>query len=145
MIRIDESTIINATPEEVWKILRDFNGHDDWHPAVKSSSIENGYVADKIGCIRNFNLESGENIREQLVALSDMPMGFSYRILTSDVPLLDYLAHVELRPVTASARTYWRWHSTFRTPPGQEEELTNVVRNGVYRAGFDAIANLLGI
>jgi len=145
MIRIDESTIINATPEEVWKILRDFNGHADWHPAVKSSVIEGGGPADKIGCVRSLILESGENIREELTALSDIPMGFSYRILTADIPLIDYHAHMELKPVTASARTYWRWHATFKSPPGQEKELTNTLRDGVYRAGFDAIADLLGI
>lgn len=143
MIRVDESTIIDATPEEVWNILRDFNGHADWHPAVKSSFIEDGQPADKIGCVRSLVLESGENIREELTALSDIPMGFSYRILTADIPLMDYQAHMELKPVTASARTYWRWHGSFKAPAGQEEELRSTLRDGVYRAGFQAIADLL--
>ena len=27
---------INATPEEVWKILTDFNGYPNWNPFIKS-------------------------------------------------------------------------------------------------------------
>ncbi|MEO0496978.1 MAG: SRPBCC family protein [Pseudomonadota bacterium] len=143
MIRVDTSTIIDASVPEVWALIRDFNGHKDWHPAIAESQIEAGRAGDSIGAVRAFTLESGEALREELLALSDHTHSFSYRILTSDVPLLNYTAHVELREVTSSARTFWRWWSSFDTPPGMEAELEQVVREGVYHAGFDAIAKLL--
>ena len=40
MIRIVRSTIIDAPTDRVWALLRDFNGHDRWHPAVAKSAIE---------------------------------------------------------------------------------------------------------
>ena len=144
MIQVDTSTIIDATLPEVWNLIRDFNSHADWHPAVEASHIEEGRAGDSIGAVRSFRLTTGEALRERLVALSDTDHSFSYRILTSDVPLLNYTAHVELRPVTASARTYWRWWSRFDTPAGQEAALAETVREGVYHAGFDAVSSRLG-
>jgi hypothetical protein len=143
MIAVDESAIIDAPLGEVWALIRDFNSHADWHPAIASSEIEGGRASDAIGAVRAFTLTGGERLREELLALSDVGPSFSYRILTSDVPLLNYTAHVRLRAVTASARTYWRWWSRFDVPPGQEAALTAMVRDGVYRAGFDAVARRL--
>jgi len=144
MIGVDTSTIIDAPINDVWAMIRDFNSHADWHPAIASSHIEAGRAGDSIGAIRSFHLVSGEALREELLALSDLTHSFSYRIVTSDVPLMNYTAHVALRPVTASARTYWRWWSRFETPPGQEAALQDTVREGVYHAGFDAVAARLG-
>lgn len=143
MIRVDTSTIIDAPVDDVWAMIRDFNGHVLWHPAIAQSVIEDGRSGDVVGAVRSFTLTSGESLREQLIALSDDIYSFSYRILSSDVPLLNYTAHVMLKPVTASARTYWRWWSSFDTPPGQEAELSEIVREGVYHAGFDSVAERL--
>ncbi|MEO0484968.1 MAG: SRPBCC family protein [Pseudomonadota bacterium] len=140
MIKVDTSTIIDAPIEDVWALIRDFNSHVHWHPAIAASHIEDGRTGDAVGAIRAFHLTTGEALREELLSLSDAERSFSYRILTSDVPLLNYTAHVTLRPVTASARTYWRWWSRFDTAPGQEAELEQTVREGVYHAGFDAVS-----
>lgn len=141
-VRVEESTVIDAPVERVWTIIRDFNSHEDWHPAIAASEIEDGRPGDAIGCVRAFTLGSGEKLREELLMMCDRTRTFAYRILDSDVPLIGYRARVELRPVTASDRTFWRWQSTFRTPPGREEELRAVVANGVYRAGFEAVRQL---
>jgi uncharacterized protein YndB with AHSA1/START domain len=31
--RLVKSTIIDAPVDRVWAVLRDFNGHERWHPA----------------------------------------------------------------------------------------------------------------
>jgi hypothetical protein len=69
---IVKSTIVNAPTDTVWNVLRDFNGHDRWHPAVATSAIERAQAADKIGCVRRFKLKDGSELREQLLALSDL-------------------------------------------------------------------------
>ena len=53
---IVKSTILEAPTDAVWVVLRDFNGHDRWHPSVATSSIERAHASDKIGCIRRFKL-----------------------------------------------------------------------------------------
>ena len=39
MPHIVKSTILNAPTGAVWNVLRDFNGHDRWHPAVATSTM----------------------------------------------------------------------------------------------------------
>jgi hypothetical protein len=71
MVKVYTSSVIDAAADKVWGHVRDFNGLPRWVPAVADSRIENGLPADRVGCIRNFNLRDGGNIREQLLALSD--------------------------------------------------------------------------
>lgn len=139
MIRVTRSTIIDAPIERVWAILRDFNSHIDWHPIIAESHIENGDPSDQIGCVRNFTLKNGNHIREQLLTLSDSDFVSTYCILDATIPLRRYVATVRLKPVTDGRRTFWHWESTFDPPRGREREFADLVGQGVYEAGFDAI------
>ena len=139
MPRIVKSTIIDAPCDRVWEVLRDFNGHDRWHPAVVTSLIERGQSADKIGCVRRFKLTDGAELREQLLALSDLEQSFSYCLLDTPIPMFNYVAHVRLLPVTDGDRTFWHWESRFTTRAGDEQRLTEMVGEQIYQAGFAAI------
>lgn len=139
MARISVSTVLPHPVETVWGVLRDFNGHDRWHPAVADSHIERGQPADRIGCVRRFHLADGSELRERLLALSDADLAFSYCLLETPVPLLNYVAHVRLAPVTDGDMTFWLWESRFDTPAGRDAELKRVVAEDIYQGGFDAI------
>ena len=145
MPRVKKSIVLDAPTEAVWEVLRDFNGHDVWHPVVAESHIERGYPSDRVGCVRNFRLEDGANLREQLLSLSDLEQTFSYCLLDTPVPLFNYVAHVRLFPVTDGDRTYWEWESRFDTPAGRGEELAELVGEGIYVAGFEAVRTHMGI
>lgn len=139
VVKVERSTVIDAPIAAVWEVLRDFNGHDRWHPAVRRSNLESGRKTDQIGAVRNFTLQGGEKIREQLLSLSDKEHRFRYAIVEADVPLQNYLAEVQLKSITDGDRTFWHWSSKFDTPPGQEAELHDLVAKGVYEAGFQAV------
>jgi hypothetical protein len=145
MVRVVKSTVIDAPVGAVWAVLRDFNGHDRWHPIVAESHVEKGWPSDRVGCVRNFRLQGGETLRELLLTLSDADMAFSYCLLDTPVPLLNYVAHVRLAPVTDGDRTFWHWESRFDTPPGREKELQTMVAETVYQGGFDAIRAHMGL
>ncbi len=142
MPRVVRSTIINAPVDALWAVLRDFNGHDQYHPIVATSAIERGYPSDKIGCVRRFTLEDGSELREQLLSLSDLEMTYSYCLLDTPIPLFNYVAHIRLLPVTDGNRSFWHWESRFTTPPGREAELAAKVGNDVYSAGMEAVRRL---
>jgi NADPH2:quinone reductase len=144
MVQVRRSTVIDAPIDAVWGILRDFNGHARWHPAVAESRIEDGRRADEIGCVRRFRLAAGGELREQLLRLSDREHSFTYCILESPIALIDYVATVRLKPVTDGTRTFWEWTSNFRTPPGEEAALAALVGEQIYDAGFDAIKASFG-
>lgn len=135
--RVVRSTVIDAPIERVWAVIRDFNSHDQWHEVVDRSRIEGGERSDQVGCVRNFTLEDGNHIREQLLTLSDTEYRSTYTIVEATVPLQRYVATVTLKPVTDGNRTFWHWESTFATPPGMERELRDMVAQGVYEAGFE--------
>jgi NADPH:quinone reductase len=137
--RVTRSTVIDAPIERVWEVLRDFNSHVEWHPVVAASHIEDGLPPDQVGCVRNFRLADGAELREQLLALSDRDYVSTYCILDSTIPLERYVATVRLKPVTDGNRTFWHWQSTFATPPGRERELAEQVGRNVYEAGFEAL------
>jgi NADPH:quinone reductase-like Zn-dependent oxidoreductase len=141
--RVTRSAIIDAPLEQVWAVLRDFNSHDRWHPAVEKSVIEDGAPSDEVGCVRSFTLKDGAHIREQLLALSESDHLSTYCILDATVPLRRYVATVTLKRVTDGDRTFWHWQSTFETPPGRERELADMVGRGVYEAGFEGLRRFL--
>ncbi len=143
MPKVVRSTVIAAPVEAVWAVLRDFNGHDRWHPAVAESHIERGQSADRVGCVRRFRLQDGSELRERLLTLSDADMAFSYCLLETPIPLLNYVAHVRLAPVTDGDHTFWQWESRFDTPAGREAELAGMVGDSIYSAGFAAIRDHL--
>ena len=87
MVQVRQSTIIDAPIDEVWAILRDFNGHDRWHPAIAFSEIEGGEPVDAVGSVRHFRLADGGELREQLLALSDKDHRLSYCLLEAPLPL----------------------------------------------------------
>lgn len=139
MVKVLRSTILNAPVDAVWDVVRDFNGHDQWHPAVATSQIERGNPSDMVGCVRRFRLEDGSELREQLLTLSDIEQSFTYCLLDTPIPLLNYVAHCRLFPVTDGDLTFWEWESRFDTPEGRETELAAMVGDNIYSAGFDAV------
>ena len=144
-VKVLKSTILHSPVETVWELLRDFNGHEKWHPAVAESHIERRQDADRIGCVRNFRLADGSVLRERLLTLSDLEQTFSYCLLETPIPLLNYVAHVRLLPVTDGDMTFWEWESRFDTPPGEEEKLAAIVGTDIYEAGFEAIRSQLDL
>ncbi|HYG86593.1 MAG TPA: SRPBCC family protein [Azospirillum sp.] len=143
MPRILRSTIVDAPVEEVWRILRDFNAHRDWHPAVADSLIEGGMAPDAVRAVRRFRLAGGAVLREQLLMLSDRDHSLSYCILDAPVPLIGYVAQIRLRPVTDGNRTFWHWSCQFDCPPEREAEMVRLVAEGVYEAGFGGLKKTL--
>ncbi|MEM8686167.1 MAG: SRPBCC family protein [Pseudomonadota bacterium] len=144
MARVYTSSVINAPASDVWDRVRDFNGLPKWHPRIRDSRIEDALPADKVGCIRNFHLQNGELIREQLLGLSDYDMFCTYSILESPMPLEDYLATLRLTPVTEGDRTFIEWTAEFSCAPSDEDGLVEGIGMDVFQAGFDSLKRHFG-
>ena len=64
--KVVEEIEINAAPDKVWGIIKDFCSIQDWHSGIKSCSADKG---SEIGSIRTIELENGEKITEKLFKL----------------------------------------------------------------------------
>jgi hypothetical protein len=144
MARVYVSSVINAPAERVWERVRDFNGLPKWHPMIRDSRIEDALPADKVGCIRNFQLQNGDTIREQLLGLSDYDFFCTYSILESPMPLTDYVATLRLTAVTDGPRCFAEWSAEFECDVSDENDLVEGIGNDVFQGGFDALKRHFG-
>lgn len=139
MIRIYTSSVIDAPADTVWGAIRDFNGLPNWHPLIVDSRIENGFASDKVGCVRNFRLRDGGQLREQLLSLSDFEYQCTYSIIESPMPLTNYVATLKLTPVTDGNRTFAEWSAEFDCDEAEERKLAEDIGQGVFQVGFDSL------
>jgi len=139
MVKVYTSSVIEAPADRVWAAVRDFNGLPKWHPLIRDSRIENDAASDRVGCIRNFSLKDGGNIREQLLTLSDFDLSCSYSILESPMGVSNYIATLKLTPITDGERCFIEWSAEFDCAPERERELADLVGNGVFQSGFDSL------
>jgi Polyketide cyclase / dehydrase and lipid transport len=142
MIKVYTSTVVNASADAVWTVVRDFNGLPKWTPFVADSRIEGGLPADKVGCIRNFRLKDGGVIREQLLTLSDYDFQCTYSILESPMGVENYVATLKLTPITDGNTTFAEWSAEFDPPPGKERELADNIGQGVFQTAFNHLKSM---
>ncbi len=143
-MEVSASDVINAAPARVWDVIRDFNALPNWHPLVAESRIEQGLDPAQVGAVRSFVLKDGGKIREQLLALSDYDYRFTYSIISSPMAVSNYVATIQLLPVTAGDRCYAEWSCTFDCPESESESLAELIGNGVFQAGLDALKERFG-
>jgi uncharacterized protein YndB with AHSA1/START domain len=139
MPRVYVSSVIDAPAAKVWEKVRDFNALPRWHPRIRDSRIENGEPSDRVGCVRDFNLQNGDRIREKLLGLSDYDMFCTYGILESPMALTDYVATLRLTPITDGDRTFAEWTAEFDCAGDAAEDLVSGIGMNVFQAGFDAL------
>lgn len=144
MARVFVSTVINAEASAVWDRIRDFNAMPKWHPRIRDSRIEDALPSDKIGAIRNFHLQSGDMIREQLVGMSDYDLFFSYTMLEGPMPLSNYMSTLRLTPITDGGRCFAEWSAEFDCDPADASDLQNGIGTNVFQGGFDALKRHFG-
>lgn len=136
---VSESGIINASPDQVWAVLRDFTGAKNWADNMASSDTEDGRPGTQVGVIRRLVFRSGNEVREQLIALSDNERYFRYEMLSTEtLPIRDYSGRVRVIPVTDCGASLVEWSGRFSIPKGNSEEICQWVRE-IYQSGIKAI------
>ncbi|MDR3375048.1 MAG: SRPBCC family protein [Ancalomicrobiaceae bacterium] len=139
MARAYASAVIGAPVDQVWAIIRDFNGLPGWHPAIVRSEIEGGKTGDTIGAIRSFYLTDGSHAREQLVALDDRQRTLFYVFATPAFPVANYVSQMRVAPVTDGGGTFVEWIADFEERPEDAGKYVDAVTNGIFASGLAAL------
>jgi Polyketide cyclase / dehydrase and lipid transport len=142
MAKIHASGVIPAAVESVWEYVRDFNGLPKWFPGVTDSHIEAGATVNQAGCVRNFGLEGGPRIREQLLALSDQDHLCNYKMIECPLPIANYVATLRLSSRDGSG-TLAEITSQFDSPPAQEKEMVGLLTT-TYNGAFELLKKHFG-
>jgi hypothetical protein len=135
MPEISRTTTVSAGPDEVWALLRDFNGLGAWHPALPPSVIEEGRGPEEVGAVRRFILPDGSVVRERLTAFSDAERCYSYAVEEIALPMSDYQAELAVSPAASGGSTI-DWSVSFRCPPEAEKHLEDFLRNVIFGSGM---------
>ena len=143
MARAYASTILKASVQTVWSLVRDFNGLSNWTPPVARSKIEGGLDADVVGCVRSFYLHNGDHVRERLLALDDTNYSFTYNFEKPAFPVKNYVATLRLYPVTHTNETFAEWGATFDEAPGDEGKYERIISRDVFAANWKSLASII--
>ncbi len=139
MAKVDMSATINASVEEVWEVLRDFNGLPRFMGAITRSTME----GKGIGAVRTLTLQGGgPPIKEKLESLDDGAKTLTYSIVAAPLPVRDYLSRMELNEA-APGKCRLSWSSTFAPSGASEAEALKAIEE-IYSMGFIGLKRLFG-
>lgn len=142
---------VAADPAEVWATIGNFQDMS-WHPAVHSSTGENGNEIDATR-ILTLGTADGPTIDEVLYKYSDEKMSYSYRITDVKVkvlPVTNYSSHLTVKPrdgggaIVEWRGAFYRGYPNNNPPEELNDEAAIAAVTGVYQAGLDALVERFG-
>ena len=129
-----ESKVARTTSQSVdavWQKIGDFCGIANWHPAVAKCELS----TDKKE--RTLTLKGGGTIVERLVRWSDKTHSYTYKIMSSPLPVDHYVSTIHVAPAKSGAVISWRGHYTAK---GASDADAKKAIDGVYDAGVTSLA-----
>ncbi|HYH31685.1 MAG TPA: SRPBCC family protein [Pseudonocardia sp.] len=138
------SGVVPASADEVWSLVRDFNGLPEWLPAVSASELTEGGSGAEIGAVRRLTLGDGGIVVERLLELHDAERRCTYEILESPFAVRRYVSTFRVAPVTASGEAFVEWWSEYDAEAADEDGLTETFAGGVYGGGIAALRKRFG-
>ncbi|NOY12924.1 MAG: SRPBCC family protein [Deltaproteobacteria bacterium] len=138
MTTVSMSTELHAPAADVWKIVSDFNGLTGFISAITESTTQGSGV----GAVRTLILEDGTQIIERLENFDKEAKKFSYSIVSSPLPLEDYLATVRILEINDQCCKL-EWSSSFQ-PRGVPEAEAKDIIEGIYSMAFKGLQKLFG-
>ena len=132
------SAVIPASVDEVWAVVREFDGLPKWHPGIAGSEIEGG-GPELVGCVRVLTLGDGATVRERLTEIDDVDRRTSYQMLDGPFPIRSYLATIRLAPVTESGHTFAQWFAHYDADAADEADLDRTFAGAVFAGGLKGL------
>jgi len=141
-MHVFRSMILNAPVDQVWSVVRSFDGVSQWNPAVTDARMETG-SATSPGSIRHLDIADGSVFRETLLELSDTGRFYTYDILDSPLPVRNYVSTHRFVPITQTDQTLGIWESRFDCDADAETELAAIVGDQIYIGGMTGLNDYL--
>ncbi len=90
---------IDRSPDDVWKLLREFGSLAEWMPGVETCTVD--------GDVRTLGM-MGMQVKEQLRSLDDDTRTISYSLIESPIGNLEsHLVTIAVTPEGAGAHVTW--------------------------------------
>ncbi len=138
MVNVSMSITINASADEVWKTISDFNGLGKYLPLITKSTMEGSGV----GALRTLTLQDGGQVIARLESMDKHARTLSYKILISPLPVDGYVSTMKVKDL-GNNRCEVEWSSTFKPKGAPEADVKNLIE-GIYSMGFEGLKKLHG-
>ena len=135
------STVIEVPADDVWTVVRDFNGLGTWNAKfIPTCEIEDGKAEDQVGAVRSFTLANGAHLREQLLAHSDRDRFYTYNFLKHPFDGVEnYVSTIHVLPVTDTNQTFVEWSVTFDCAPDKIDHWEDFYATQVFKGALEAL------
>jgi hypothetical protein len=149
-LKLSEEAAINAPPDKVWDLIKDFCSIAQWHPAIAKCEGEGGNAA---GAKRVLTLKRDGNPRivEEMMSYDEAGKTFKYKIKQVDVkvlPVTGYTAFMTVKPGDQGG-TLVTWNGGFyrgfpnnNPPPELNDQAATTAVTEIYKAGLDGLKKL---
>ncbi len=129
MAHAHRSAVIAGPIEEVWAVVRPFDGLPQWHPLCPDTSIEGGESPDRVGVVRSISQTDGGHFRERLLALSDLEHSQTYTLLDPPASVTQMVTTLRLYPITDLDQTYLSWSSQVEVDTSDEASFVTLLHD----------------
>ncbi|HKK46409.1 MAG TPA: SRPBCC family protein [Balneolaceae bacterium] len=133
MQNVKVSGTINAPAGEVWKLVANFGGLDQFVEAITNCTTE----GTGVGAIRTLTLQDGGEVKEKLESLDVDNRILTYSIVESPMPIENYIGILEVKSID-NGQSKFIWSSEFEADEGVEDEMKEAME-GLYTLGVEGL------
>jgi hypothetical protein len=119
--------------DAVWQKIGDFCGIGQWHPAIAKCELS----GDKKD--RTLTLKGGGTIVEHLVRWSDKMHSYTYKIVSSPLPVDHYVSTIHVSAAKSGSGSVISWRGHYFAKGASDADAKKVI-DGIYDAGLTALA-----
>lgn len=152
--KVVEQVTIKASPEEVWAVVGDVAGMQNWHPAIKSSTVNKkldmaqGDDSDAT-IYRTLQLTSGGKLVERLRPMQRGVMKIGVVIEQGSLAVSNYSDALTVKPGLETGTALVTWTGRFNNkanllvaPKGQDNETAIAEVTAFYTAGLSQLKQI---
>ena len=148
LLVVSEIIQIKAEPAKVWNMLKPFDGLKNWHPLFSGSEIVSGKDG-QLGAIRLLTIKDGPSFTEELLAVNEPAMAFTYSVIESPLPIDRYLSTMSVKS-DGSGGSIVTWVGQFsrknpraNAPEAEGDAAVLGLITGAYQGGLQNLKKLM--
>jgi carbon monoxide dehydrogenase subunit G len=125
-MRTTATSVVKATPDQVWAVLAEHEGMASWGPGMKVSlTTEGAPDRNGLGCVRKISAPGPAPAIVEEITRFEPGQVLGYKAL-SGVPFKNYRGEVALAPDGGGTRIEWTLSADERVPYAEKAALKGV-------------------
>lgn len=149
--KVKKEVVLNAAPEKVWEVMKDFGSIGKWHPDVTEITVEEkkDEASGNMMPFRVVKLKNGRGFEEKLREVNDEIMKLDYKQVegeNSTILVYGYRTVLTVKPaeeagkslVTITGRFYNK-NNSLEQLPGLGNKEANAEINALYDAAAEGL------